>query len=159
ALIYRRSKLLGFRATFTQVRPILPYLFTAPYFFADKIQLGVMTQTAEVFENVAQAMTFFVEYYTTLAGFKSVVDRLSSFDEAIERAQGPAAAGPQHVPAPAGAGKISLQNVDIALPDGRRVVTARDLTLAGGESVLLSGPSGAGKSTLFRTVAGIWPYG
>jgi putative ATP-binding cassette transporter len=88
-----------------------------------------------------------------------VVDRLSSFDEAIERAHALDAAGPQHVPAPAGARKIGLDNVDITLPNGRHVVTAKELTLAGGENVLLSGPSGAGKSTLFRAVAGIWPYG
>jgi putative ATP-binding cassette transporter len=157
-LVGRRTKLLGFRQTFTQVRPILPVLLTAPAFFAGRIQLGVMTQTAEIFENVAQSMTFFVEYYTSMAGFKSVVDRLSSFDAAIERAHELDAAGPQHRPAPAGARHIGLENVDVALPDGRRAVTA-DLTLAGGENVLLSGPSGAGKSTLFRTVAGIWPYG
>jgi putative ATP-binding cassette transporter len=159
ALIRRRMKLLSFTQTFTQIKPIMPYLFTAPFYFAGKIQLGVMTQTAEVFGQVADSLTFFIDYYTTLAGFKSVVDRLSSFDEAIERAHGLDAAGPRHVPAPTGAGKIGLEDVDIALPDGRHAVTAHDVALERGENVLLSGPSGAGKSTLFRTVAGIWPFG
>jgi vitamin B12/bleomycin/antimicrobial peptide transport system ATP-binding/permease protein len=159
ALIRRRMRLLGFTATFGQIKPIMPYLFTAPFYFAGKIQLGVMTQTAEVFGQVADSLTFFIEYYTSLAGFKSVVDRLSSFDEAIERAHGLDAAGPSHVPAPAAAARIDLENVDVALPDGRRAVSAPALTLAGGENVLLSGPSGAGKSTLFRAIGGIWPYG
>jgi vitamin B12/bleomycin/antimicrobial peptide transport system ATP-binding/permease protein len=159
ALVSRRTKLLGFRQTFTQIRPILPILLTAPAFFAGRIQLGVMTQTAEIFENVAQSMTFFVEYYTSMAGFKSVVDRLSSFDTAIERAHELDAAGPQHRLAPVATGNIGLEHVDVALPDGRPAVTATDLTLERGNNVLLSGPSGAGKSTLFRAVAGIWPYG
>ena len=34
-----------------------------------------MTQTAGAFGHVANALTFFVNYYTYLAGFKSVVDR------------------------------------------------------------------------------------
>jgi putative ATP-binding cassette transporter len=162
ALVRRRMKLLGFTAAFDQLQQIPPVLVTAPYYFAGRIQLGVMVQAADAFGKAADAMAFFITYYTTLAEFKSAVDRLSSFDAAIERAHALdhvlGAAGPRRVPAPAGGG-IGLENVNVALPDGRNVVTAPALTLAGGESVLLTGPSGAGKSTLFRAVAGIWPYG
>jgi putative ATP-binding cassette transporter len=158
-LIRRRCKLVAFRQSLTQLRTVLPYLFTAPYFFAGKIELGVMQQTASLFGEVADAMTLFVEYYVSFAAFKSVVDRLSSFDAAIERAHALDAAGIRYPPAPAAAGKIGLEDVDISLPGGRVVVTARDLYLRGGENVLLSGSSGAGKSTLFRAIAGIWPYG
>ncbi len=62
---------------------IIPYIFTAPFYFAREIELGVMTQTAGAFGHVASALNFFVNYYTYLAGFKSVVDRLNSFDVAI----------------------------------------------------------------------------
>src|SRR5262249_38055535 len=50
-------------------------------------------------------------------------------------------------------------DIDIALPDGRHIVEAKNLVLTGGENVLLAGPSGSGKSTLFRAISGIWPYG
>jgi putative ATP-binding cassette transporter len=158
ALIYQRCKLVAFRQSLTQFRTILPYLLTAPHFLAGRIELGVMQQTASVFGEVADAMTLFVEYYVSFAAFRSVVDRLTSFDAAIERAHALDAAGLRHLAAPAGAGVV-LENVDVALPDGRNVMKANELALAGGENVLLSGPSGAGKSTLFRAVAGIWPYG
>jgi putative ATP-binding cassette transporter len=159
ALIRRRMKLLAFTATFNQSSPIIPYVFTAPFYFDGAIQLGVMTQTAGAFGRVAEALTFFINYYTSLAGFKSVVDRLSSFDRAIEQAHALDESGPRRVPAAAGVAPIGLQDVGIALPDGRRVVVAKDLTLASGENVLLAGPSGSGKSTLFRAISGIWPYG
>ncbi len=158
ALVRRRMKLLGFTTVFDQFQLILPFLFTAPQFFAGKIELGTMTQAAQAFVEVADGLSFFIANYTTLTEFKSAVDRLSSFDEAIERARSLDAAGPRRVSAP-GAGAISLEDLGIALPDGRGIVTAKDIVLARGEGVLLSGPSGSGKSTLFRAIAGMWPHG
>jgi putative ATP-binding cassette transporter len=132
---------------------------TAPFYFVGKIELGAMTQTAGAFVLVANAMTFFVNYYTYLAGFRSVVERLNSFDEAIDKAESLKNAGPQQVAVAGGAPEIALEDVDLLLPNGRRIVEAEHLALAGGENVALSGSSGSGKSTLFRAISGIWPYG
>ena len=77
-----------------RLSPIIPFIFTAPFYFAGTIPLGVMTQTAGAFARVEGALTFFINYYTSLAGFKSVVDRLTSFDAAIDRARALGAKGP-----------------------------------------------------------------
>jgi vitamin B12/bleomycin/antimicrobial peptide transport system ATP-binding/permease protein len=158
-LVNRRLKVYLFTQAFGQISPIIPYIFTAPFYFAGKIELGVMTQTASAFGRVADAMTFFVNYYTYLAGFKSVVDRLNSFDAALDQAQGLNSAGPAHVVAAGGATAIALDDVDLALPDARQVVRNQHLELTPRENVVLTGPSGAGKSTLFRAIGGIWPFG
>lgn len=159
AVIYRRMQVWTFTQTFGQVSPIIPFIFTAPFYFARKIELGTMTQTAQAFGQVSGALTFFVNYYNYLAGFKSVVDRLNSFDAAIDQAESLTEAGPTRAAAPEGAAAIGLDDVDLALPGGRHIVETRKLQLKAGESVVLSGPSGSGKSTLFRAVSGIWPYG
>ena len=98
-----------------------------------------MTQTAGAFGHVANALTFFVNYYTYLAGFKSVVDRLNSFDAAIDQAEALSDAGPKRVASVGGTPKIDLEDVDLFLPDGRRAVEIEHLALAEGESVVLSG--------------------
>jgi vitamin B12/bleomycin/antimicrobial peptide transport system ATP-binding/permease protein len=158
AVIYRRVKVKAFSELFGQISPILPFLLAAPFFFAGSIQLGELTQTADAFGSLTDALTIFVTLYAALAGFKSVADRLATFDQALDEAQA-GTTGPALQSMPAGAAKIGLEDVDITLPDGRHAVTVRDLTLAQGENVLLMGPSGAGKSTLFRAIAGIWPFG
>ncbi len=49
-----------------------------------KSRSGIMTQTARAFGSVNEALNFFVTYYVSLADFKSVLDRLTSFELAIE---------------------------------------------------------------------------
>jgi putative ATP-binding cassette transporter len=157
-LVFWRKWLLAFTALYGQISPIIPYVFAAPFYFAGKIQLGTMTQTAGAFARVEGALTFFVTYYNSLANFKSVVDRLTSFAGAIERAKVLGTAGPARA-VPAAEISVALDDVKIALPDGRRIVDAKHLAFVPGESTLLVGPSGSGKSTLFRAISGIWPFG
>jgi putative ATP-binding cassette transporter len=158
-LVRRRMRVTAFTQLFGQLSPIIPYIFSAPYYFLGKIELGTMTQTATAFGRVSDSLTFFVNYYTYLAGFKSVVDRLNSFDAAIDHAEQLSGAGATRVPAPAGSADIALDDVGLALPDGRRILEVKHVALAARESVALTGPSGSGKSTLFRAIAGIWPFG
>jgi len=157
-VIFRSMRVRAFRGAFDQLSPIIPFVFTAPFYFLGKIELGVMTQTAGAFGRVADSLTFFVTFYLYLANFKSVVDRLNSFDAAIDQAQALADAGPARVTGATG-GNIVLDGVALALPDGRRIFDSKHVDLGVGESVLLSGPSGSGKSTLFRAISGLWPYG
>jgi putative ATP-binding cassette transporter len=156
AIVRKRKELMAFTATYGQLSPIIPYVITAPFYFAGKIQLGVMTQTASAFGRVESALTFFITYYTTLANFKSVLDRLTSFDQAIDSAQ--AQAKRTRVVSRAPTESLALDDLSLSLPDGRRIVHVGALAFAPRQSVLLTGPSGSGKSTLFRAIAGIWPH-
>lgn len=157
AVVFRCMRVSAFTATFGQISPIIPYIFTAPFYFPRKIELGTMTQTADAFGRVSNALTFFVDYYTYLAAFKSVVDRLTSFDAAIDQARALTQSGPARLAARAGSGAIDLD--DVALPNGAPILEVDRLRLDPSQSVALTGASGSGKSTLFRAMAGIWPFG
>ncbi|MGO9673176.1 MAG: ABC transporter ATP-binding protein/permease [Methylocella sp.] len=153
-----RKNLIGFTSSYGQLSPIIPYIVAAPFYFAGKITLGVMTQTARAFGSVNEALTFFVNYYVSLADFKAVLDRLTSFDGSIEAAQ--VSGGLASPAAATGAGEhIGLDTVTVRLPDGRVIVRDATLHLAARESTLVTGPSGSGKSTLLRAISGIWPFG
>ncbi len=155
-IVRKRKELMAFTQMYGQLSPIIPYVITAPFYFAGKIQLGVMTQTASAFARVEGALTFFINYYTSLANFKSVLDRLTSFDAAIDSAKTKSDAG-RVIRADVGA-TLDVKRLALSLPDGRRIVDANELSFAPGQSTLLTGPSGSGKSTLFRAIAGIWPH-
>lgn len=156
-IIACRKPLLAFTSSFAQLSQVIPYVVSAPFYFAGKIELGIMTQTANAFGNVNDALTFFVTYYVSLADFKAVLDRLTSFDQAIEKAQ--ALAFEANLGKASGGEDLSLGDVTARLPNGHEIVKQVNLQIAAEEPVLLTGPSGSGKSTLFRVVSGIWPFG
>lgn len=158
-IMRRTKKLTAFTATYSQASVIFPYVLIAPAYFAEKIQLGGMMQTASAFGSVQESLSFFISSYRTLAEWQSVVARLDGFEASIE--SGAALITNRdiiHV-TPDDKGIIDLEKLVVSLPNGTPMVAADGFTIRSGERTLLTGPSGSGKSTLFRAIAGIWPFG
>ena len=159
AIVVRNMKLTTFTQSFFQASVVIPYIIVAPYYFAGQITLGVMTQTAGAFSRVEGSLTFFISRYQALASYKAVVDRLTTFGDAMARAQGLGSEPPRIEHAGAEGSDLVLRDIKLRLPDGRTIVAADKLVLPAGRATLVTGPSGSGKSTMFRAIADIWPYG
>lgn len=156
---------------------IFPLIVAAPRYFAGKMTLGGLMQMSSAFGQVQGALSWFVDSYATLVGWKAAANRLIDFRDAIRVAE---RQDQEHtgvrdievVKAEAGAGTdndgIRIDTLALALPvrtgnggeiQQRPLVAPFSLQIAPGERWLVSGPSGCGKSVLFRALAGIWPYG
>jgi putative ATP-binding cassette transporter len=159
AIMSRTKKLTAFTASYSQASIIFPYILVAPAYFANKVQLGGMMQTASAFNSVQDALSFFITAYRTLAEWQAVVARLDGFEVSIEKATRSATdAKIRHI-ARGGAETVDLDRLQVNLPDGKPLAGADDFRFRGNQSTLIKGPSGSGKSTLFRAIAGIWPFG
>jgi putative ATP-binding cassette transporter len=159
AIVGRTVKLLTFTTTYFQANVVIPYIIVAPYFFLGKITLGQMTQTAGAFGRVESALTFFIARYQSLATYKAVVERLTTFRSAIDEARRLGTKPPRIERTEHPGRDLVLSDLVLCLPDGREIVCVDRLTIEAGTTTLVSGPSGSGKSTLFRAISGIWPYG
>ncbi len=157
AIMVRALYLNSLTAGYGQVASIFPIVVAAPRYFAGQMQLGELMQTAGAFSRVQDAMSWFVDVYSSLASWRATTQRLTTFDQAIVLAR--AASGQGLFVTEATDGKVSLRDLTLQLPDGTRLLTEADLTLVPGNSVVISGRSGSGKSTLLRAIAGIWPFG
>ncbi len=140
-----------------QVAGIFPIVVAAPRYFFGKMPLGFITQVADAFGQVQGAMSWLVNNYADLATWRATVERLATFQRAIEAARAAAGSG---ITAEGELGdSYALHDATIALPSGEVLLAHGDLRLEPGRSVVISGRSGSGKSTLFRALAGIWPFG
>jgi vitamin B12/bleomycin/antimicrobial peptide transport system ATP-binding/permease protein len=160
AIMQRTKRLTALTSSYSQAAVVCPYVLVAPAYFADKIQLGGMMQTASAFSSVQQSLSFVVSTYRTLAEWRAVVARLDGFETAIASAAAlPTSTDSIDVVASTGSDNIELEQLLVKLPNGTPLVAADHFTIRGNERTLVTGPSGAGKSTLFRAIAGIWPFG
>ena len=156
------KRLTGFTSGYGQIAIIFPFIVAAPRYFSGAMPLGGMMQIASAFGQVQNALSWFVNSYSNIANWKASVDRLLTFQTALDLATAEADAhtGIQVVPSDKGnAAGITAGRIDLALPSGQALMTADSLSFLRGDRTLISGPSGCGKSTLFRAIAGIWPYG
>lgn len=159
-IMSRTKKITAFTASYSQASVIFPYILVAPAYFANKMQLGGMMQTASAFGSVQGALSFFISTYRTLAEWQAVVVRLNGFEAGIDAAKALAVSPGSIQPvATSDSGVIALDDLLLTLPNGKPLVQTSGFKLRRGERTLVTGPSGSGKSTLFRAIAGIWPFG
>ena len=158
-IMSRTKRLMAFTQSYSQAAVVFPFALASPAYFADKIQLGALTQTAEAFGKVQDALSFFVTIYRTMAEWRAVVARLDGFETSVASAERLANDPASIRTVPASGAEIALTQLLVKLPNGAPLVSADHFSLRPGERTLVTGPSGAGKSTLFRAVAGIWPFG
>ena len=152
--LMKRQKILGFFTLgFNQTAVIFPVILAAPLYFAKQITLGDLMQTLSAFGIVQGSMSLLVDSYTDLARWKSVVDRLATFEQGLQQAENLPRLQPEKT-----GNALQLQQVGISQPDGASLMENANWQLTAGDSLLIQGPSGCGKSTLLRTLAGLWPF-
>jgi len=158
ALMRRQKRLTWFTSGYGQIAIIFPFLVAAPRYFSYQIQLGGLIQTATAFGRVQDALSFFVDSYSSLAEWQAVVNRLNGFMKNVRQVQVIREQTTLKL-SHGSAGMFSVEGLDVILPDGARLLDNLKFSLVKGDSLLITGPSGSGKSTLLRTLAGIWPFG
>lgn len=153
ALVKKQKLIMGYSTFYLRSATVIPMFIMAPQFFAGAFPLGRLTQISAAFGEVHAAIAYLVSVFPELSEWKSVIDRLIGFQERLDNVEvkSKVALGQQ-------SSGLHIKDLDIWLPNGRRLLDGFNLSLEPGDSLLISAPSGYGKSTLIRAVTGLWPH-
>ena len=146
-------RVVGFTFSWSQFAVVFPLMIVAPRFFSGQILFGSLMQIRSAFSEVLDSLSFIMDSFRTMATWKAVIDRLTTFEASLDAAQALPRLTPQEI-----SRGLSLDNLSVSKPNGEVLLGQLNLQLQAGDTLLVRGASGSGKSTLLRALAGIWPY-
>jgi len=141
---------------FTLVAPIL---VAAPLYFAGSISFGGLMMAAGAFNQVQSSLRWFVDNFSTIADWRATLLRVANFRRAVISIDTLHDVESRIVFADGAAGKIVMEDLEIASPAGCTMLEESHVEIGAGDRVLIIGEPGAGKTLLFRALACLWPWG
>ena len=84
-IMRRQKRMTYFTSGYGLGAWIVPSIVAAPRYFRGELGLGGLMQTSQAFQQVQDALSFFVQSYKEIAAWCAVVERLAGFERALER--------------------------------------------------------------------------
>lgn len=155
-LVNKQKQLVFLNSGYSQIAIIFPFVVAMNRYLTKEVTLGGLMQVASAFGRVQDSLSYFVDMYSSIAQWQTVVMRLTCFGHHMHDVYQQAERF--HVERFAAADVVEVDNMQINLPDGKPLLENISFTLHPGHNVLIKGVSGSGKSTLLRAISGIWPF-
>src|SRR3990167_4711852 len=158
AIILRQKLLLWFTAGYNQVAVLLPLLVALPNYFGKVFLLGGLMQSLRAFSSIQEALSFLINSYTSIAEWRAVMQRLTTFINHMQEMDVKVAKQKKLTIDQTPDSRITATQLSIFTPREELLLTNIQEAFTHGKDYLIQGASGIGKSTFIRTLAGIWPF-
>ena len=155
-LVNKQKQLVFLNSGYSQIAIIFPFVVAMNRYLAKEVSLGGLMQVASAFGRVQDSLSYFVDMYSSIAQWQAVVMRLTYFGRHMHEVS--QQAEQFHVERFATSEAVSVEQMQVNLPDDTVLLQDINFNLQPGRNVLIKGVSGSGKSTLLRALAGIWPF-
>lgn len=155
-LINKQKQLVWLNSGYSQIAIIFPFVAAMNRYLSREFTLGSLMQVASAFGRVQDSLSYFVDMYSSLAQWQAVVMRLTYFGRHMQEVAQDAERF--HMERFASSAAVSVEGMQVKLPDGQPLLDNLTFSLQPGANVLIKGVSGSGKSTLLRAISGIWPF-
>jgi putative ATP-binding cassette transporter len=138
---------------------VAPFIVAAPgYFFAD-MSLGSLMVAVGAFNQVQQALRWFVDNFSLIADWRATLLRVASFRLAlVEMDKLGRETGQIELVATAD-DRLAFDRIGVASPSGCTKLSEKRVMINPAERVLIIGKPRGGKTSIFSAIAGLWPWG
>jgi len=146
---------VGFFTTgYSYAIQLIPIVIVAPLYFEQRVEFGVITQSAMAFSQLVGAISIVITQFQSISSFAAVLGRLTGLSEGIERLR----ADPlSKLEIREDGNRLSYQGVRIVDAERKRLVDNLTLEVAHGTRRVSVTGNVAAREALFRASAGLWP--
>jgi putative ATP-binding cassette transporter len=138
---------------------IAPILVAAPAYFRSNMSFGELMVIVGAFNQVQNALRWFVDNFSNLADWRATLLRVARFRKAIMKMDDLGQATSQIHFAEAADPSIKIDDLRVASPVGCVMLSEPHANMNAGERVLITGENGEHKALMFRAIGGLWPWG
>jgi vitamin B12/bleomycin/antimicrobial peptide transport system ATP-binding/permease protein len=138
---------------------VAPFIVAAPGYFAGDMSLGALMMAVGAFNQVQQALRWFVDNFSLIADWRATLLRVASFRLAlVQMDQFGGETGRIEV-IPTADDRLVFDQIGIASPGGCTRLSENHVVINPAERILIIDKRRDGKTSLFSALAGLWPWG
>jgi vitamin B12/bleomycin/antimicrobial peptide transport system ATP-binding/permease protein len=138
---------------------IAPILVAAPAYFRSDMSFGELMVIVGAFNQVQNALRWFVDNFSNLADWRATLLRVARFRKAIMSMDDLGQATSRINFAEGADPSIKIDDLRVASPGGCVMLSEPHANMNPTERVLITGDNGEHKALLFRAIGGLWPWG
>lgn len=156
--VSRITRLKWVTAGYGWLAIVAPIVIAAPGYFYGQLTFGELMMTVGAFNQVQQALRWFVDNLSTIADWQAALMRVMRFRDAALTIDG-AEPSRKRISVVEGSKILSFEKMTVRVSTREIGLDAATVRIRPGEHVLIIGKPGIGKSLFFRAIAGLWPWG
>ncbi|MGH6795491.1 MAG: ABC transporter ATP-binding protein/permease, partial [Methylocella sp.] len=138
---------------------VAPFIVAAPGYFAGDMSLGDLMMAVGAFNQVQQALRWFVDNFSLIADWRATLLRVASFRLALVEMDRLGGETGRIELVPTADDRLVFEHVGIASPGGCTRLSEKHVVIDPAERVLIIGRRRDGKTSFFSAIAGLWPWG
>jgi vitamin B12/bleomycin/antimicrobial peptide transport system ATP-binding/permease protein len=138
---------------------VVPVVVALPGYMFGDLSLGGLAMVVGAFNQVQQALRWFVDNFSSIADWRATLLRVVTFRAGLLSLNTPNSNAGRIAVDYHPRGKLAFENLSIVLPDGAAGLEEPRVEIHRGERVFIAGCPEPGKNELLRAMAGLWPSG
>lgn len=138
---------------------VAPFIVASPGYFIGDMSLGGLMMAVGAFNQVQQALRWFIDNFSLIADWRATLLRVASFRLALGEMDKLGGETGRIEVVPTEEDKLEFDEIGIATAAMCTRLSERHVVISPGERVLIVGKRRGGKTTFFSAIAGLWPWG